>query len=58
MWNDFYRWLNQNDQKISWFVIGWLCMASLQAFIIGDYFWAVFDAALAYVNYKLTSIRY
>jgi hypothetical protein len=58
MWNDFYRWMSRNDEKISWFVIGWLCMGALQALTIGDYLWAAIDAALAYANYKLTTIRY
>ena len=57
MWNDFYRWMSRNDTAISWFIIGWLCMGALQAFTIGDYFWMCVDLALAYVNYKLVTIR-
>lgn len=57
MWDSFRNWYIYNQDAISWFLIGWLTFAGLDALAEGRYIWAAVDFVLAYVNYKLTKIR-
>jgi|LauGreDrversion4_2_1035121.scaffolds.fasta_scaffold1747778_2 hypothetical protein len=57
MWNSFRNWYIHNQDQITWFIIGWLSFAGIDALAEGRYIWAVVDFFLAYVNYKLIKIR-
>ena len=46
-------WIRDHHNEITWFVIGWLCYAGLDALARGDYVWALVDFGLAYGNYRL-----
>jgi hypothetical protein len=49
----FSVWYRTYSVEITWFLIGWLTWGFLDALARGNYFWALLDAALIYVNYKL-----
>jgi hypothetical protein len=51
--NKFRQWYLNNQQEITWFLIGFLVMAGLQDLRVGDYVGAVISFGLAYINYKL-----
>lgn len=53
MWNEISRWWTRNHFEITWFLIGWLALATLSALTRGDWGWAAFDAFLLWFNYKL-----
>jgi hypothetical protein len=53
----FGNWYSRNQDAITWFLVGWLSFAGLNNLLSGDYFWAAFNFAFAYINYKLSSIR-
>lgn len=55
--NSFRNWYVRNQDAITWFIIGWLAFAGIDSFIKGQYFWAAFDAALIYINYKFIDLR-
>ena len=55
--NTVKQWYVKNQDEITWFLIGWLSMSCLDNLIRGSYGWAVFDAAVVYVNYKLRTVR-
>ena len=47
---DFFRKYNDH---ITWWIIGWLCFATIDALARGNYFWGCCDVVLIYFNYKL-----
>lgn len=49
----FSNWYRSYSLEITWFIIGWLVFASIDALLRENYFFAVLDAVLAYFNYKL-----
>lgn len=51
------NWYVRNQDAITWFLIGWLSLAGLDALLEGRYFWALFNAVLVFVNYKLIPVR-
>jgi hypothetical protein len=51
--NKFRNWYLTYWTEITWFLIGWLVMAMLEALHRGDYTTAFIDAALVVVNYTL-----
>jgi hypothetical protein len=51
------NWYIRNQDRITWFIVGWLSFASLDNLVNGDYIWAAVLAFLAYCNYKLEKIR-
>jgi len=55
--SEFRDWYVRNQDAITWFVIGWLAFACLDSLGQRNYVWAVFDAVLIWVNYKLASVR-
>ena len=55
--SQFRNWYIRNQDAITWFIIGWLCYACLDALARGSYGWAAVDAVLAYGNYKLNDFR-
>jgi hypothetical protein len=56
MWNEISRWLNHNHFEITWFIIGWLALATLDNLVDGKYGWALFNAFLLWANYKLRKV--
>ena len=57
MWDSFRNWYTYNQDAITWFLIGWLSFGALDNIVKGNYVWALFDAFLVYVNYKLIKVR-
>ena len=51
--NSFRNWYLSNATEITWFLIGWLTMAGLDALGRGNYVSAAVDFGLVFVNYKL-----
>ena len=47
---DFYR---KYQREISYFFAGWCTLAGLTDLTNGNYVWAVIDAGLVYLNFKL-----
>ena len=56
MWNEISRWWTRNHLEITWFVIGWLAMATLDQLASGNYLWAAVNAFLLWFNYKLRKV--
>jgi hypothetical protein len=55
--NSIKRWYVNNQDAITWFIIGVLVVSCLDNLGRRDYIWAAFDAAIVYVNYKLRNVR-
>jgi uncharacterized membrane protein len=51
------NWYVRNQDKITWFVIGWLSFALAENLLEGDYVWAGVLALLVWLNVKLEKIR-
>ena len=45
------NWYQRNAFEITWFLIGWLTLSSLDNLARGRYVWAVIDGSLAYLNF-------
>jgi hypothetical protein len=56
MWNEITRWWTRNHLEITWFIIGWLALATLDQLINGNYIWAAINAFLLWANYKLRKV--
>jgi hypothetical protein len=56
MWNEISRWLNRNHFEITWFLIGWLALATLDNLVNGNYGWALFNAFILWATYKLRKV--
>ena len=56
MWNEISRWLNRNHFEITWFLLGWLALATLDNLVDGNYGWAAFNAFLLWGIYKLRKV--
>ena len=52
--NKFRQWYIENGTKITWFLIGTLVMAGVEALAHGNYSSAALSFGIAYLNY-LTS---
>lgn len=57
MWDSFRNWYVRNQDAITWFLIGWLVFAGLDALVDERYVGALISFLLAYGNYKLSAIR-
>ena len=57
MMNSFKNWYSYNQDAISWFIIGWLSLACLDALSEGSYIWALINAGLIWLNYSMRKIR-
>jgi hypothetical protein len=57
MMNSFKNWYVYNQDAISWFIIGWLSFACLDALSEGRYMWALIDAGLVWLNYSVRKVR-
>ena len=53
MLKKFAEWFSEYNTEISWWIIGWMCMAALESFGRGHYFMTVLDLGIAYFNYKM-----
>jgi hypothetical protein len=54
--NSFKNWYVYNQDAISWFIIGWMSLACLDALAEGRYIWAMINAGLVWLNYKLIKV--
>ena len=55
--SDFRNWYVRNQDAITWFIIGWLCYASFDSLTKANYISAAVDLGIAYLNYRLISVR-
>jgi hypothetical protein len=55
--NKFKTWYVNNQDAITWFVIGWMAQAGLHNFSTGDYVWAGICFVIAYLNYAMRRVR-
>ena len=46
-------WFNRYNSEITWAIIGWLAFACLDSIVRGNWIWALVDAGLIFINYKL-----
>ena len=49
----FTQWYRSHNLEITWFIIGWLVFAGIDALINKNYIFALVDFGLVYLNYKL-----
>lgn len=49
----FREWYGNNATEITWFLIGWLTLAGLEALVREQYGMALLDFFLAYANYYM-----
>ena len=55
---NFIEWCRYHQSEITWWLIGWLSMAVIDDIVRENYIWAIVDAGLIYLNYKLYKERY
>ena len=55
--NSFKNWYVSNQDAITWFLIGWLAFAGLDALAEGRYISAGVSLGFAYINYAVRKIR-
>jgi hypothetical protein len=51
--NKFRDWYIRNQDAITWFIIGWLAFGMLDNIVKREYIWALVQAGLIWLNYKL-----
>jgi len=49
----FVQWYRGYSVEITWFIIGWLVFAGIDALLRESYGFALFNFALVYINYRL-----
>lgn len=47
------EWFRENEMQLTWFIIGFLTMACMEALARGNYLVAIGDATLIGINYYL-----
>ena len=57
MISQFRNWYVHNQDAITWFLIGWLTLSMIDNIANKQYVWAVVQAVLIWVNYKLSKVR-
>ena len=57
MMTQFKNWYVRNQDAITWFIIGWLAFGMLDSIAKQEYIWAVVQAVLIWINYKLSKVR-
>jgi hypothetical protein len=57
MMNSIKNWYIRNQDAISWFLIGWMSLACLDALAEGRYVSALINAGLVWLNYSLSKVR-
>ena len=53
MLDNFRRWYLNNQNEITWFLIGFLIAAAINSFSQGNYTDSLFSLVLAFANYYL-----
>ena len=53
----FRNWYVRNQDSITWFIIGWLTLSGIENLIDGKYIGAAIDAAIIFVNVKLSGFN-
>ena len=53
MFKRVMEWYVQYQCEITWWVIGWLSCAGIDALLRENYIFAIVDAGLAYFNYYM-----
>ena len=53
--NKIRYWLMINQQKILWFLIGWLVTSGIRDLMMGNYIGAIISFAFAFANYVMSS---
>jgi hypothetical protein len=56
MWNEISRWHSRNHLEITWFLLGWLTLSTLDNIAAGNYIWASVSAFLAWAIFKLRKV--
>jgi hypothetical protein len=51
--NKFRQWYLYHHKEITWFLMGWLCLAALQCVGQGDWIGVLINGGFAVLNYKL-----
>lgn len=49
----FGEWFSEYNTQISWWLIGWMCMAALESFSREQYVMMFIDLGIAYFNYAM-----
>ncbi len=57
MMTQFRNWYVRNQDAITWFIIGWLTLGMIDNIVKQEYVWALIQAVLIWVNYKLSKVR-
>jgi hypothetical protein len=57
MMNSLKNWYVDNQDAITWFIIGVLAITTLNSLARGDYGWAAISAFFIWTNYKLRKVR-
>jgi hypothetical protein len=55
--NKFRDWYVRNQDAITWFIIGFLTLSIIENVSRQEYVWAVVQAVLIWINYKLSNVR-
>jgi hypothetical protein len=55
--NKFRDWYMRNQAAITWFIIGFLTLSIIENVSRQEYVWAVVQAVLIWINYKLSNVR-
>jgi hypothetical protein len=55
--NKFRDWYVRNQDAITWFIIGFLTLSIIENVSRQEYAWAVVQAVLIWINYKLSNVR-
>ena len=53
MFERFRMWYLTYQAEITWWLIGWLCYATIDCLANGNYVFALVDGLLAYFNYYM-----
>ncbi len=48
------EWFRRNVYEINFFIAGWCAFAALDNLLRGQYIWAGINAALSYINIRLS----
>ena len=50
--NKFRAWYFRNYTEITWFIIGWLALNTVQDFVRGDWLGVIINIVLILINYS------
>lgn len=52
------NWYVRNQDALTWFVIGFIIMPTIESLVQGNYVSAAIGAFLIWINYKLRKVRF